>query len=207
MKNIIRKLWEYGPSIPTTIYFNLRMFPLRIAIRMPILISRHVWLEELHGHIQLPENPKIFGIHIGFGRVGIFDYQYGRTILQLSGGTISFQGTASIGQGTRIVVGPNGQLIFGNNFCVTAETAIICYNRIEFGEDSLVSWQCQFMDTDFHHLYKEEKLLNCDRPIKIGKHCWICSHCLIFKGSILKDDCVLGGAVHSVPYRMKLATC
>lgn len=58
------------------------------------------------------------------------------------------------------------------------------------------------MDTDFHTIVQHDddlqipSVLNYDKPIYIGKKCWICSRCLILKGSYLKDDCILGGAVY-----------
>lgn len=66
------------------------------------------------------------------------------------------------------------------------------------------------MDTDFHSIMQSdiqeevvhEILLNPNAPIHIGKHCWICSRCMILKGATLKNNCVLGGAVRFVLYRM-----
>lgn len=207
MKFNIIKLCDYIISLPKSIYFCLKMFPLRIALRLPIIVSRHVWLEELDGKVELPEYPKFAGVHIGFGRVGIFDYDRARTIIQISGGTLSFSGKASLGQGTKISIGPKGHLIFGNNVCITAESSIICYDRIEIGDDSMISWECQFMDTDFHSILQSNiqsgvtsnVLLNPNAPIHIGKHCWICSRCMILKGSNLKDNCVLGGGQYPLP--------
>ena len=193
MKKFFRLLLRYGTSIPKSLYFCFRMFPFHIAIRLPILVSRHVWLEDLHGKIEIPKEFKIGGIRIGFEKVGTFDYSHSRTILQLGGGMISFKGTCSFGQGMRISFGRNGHLIIGNNVNFTAESSIICYNCIEFDDDALISWDCQFMDTDFHSLIQDNEVVNYNEPIKIGKHCWICSRCLILKGSHLKDNCVLGG--------------
>ena len=195
------KYSDYLLSLPKSIYFCLKMFPLRTALRLPVIVSRYVWLEELRGRVELPEHPRVAGIRIGFGRVGIFDYTRSRTILQLSGGTVSFRGGASLGQGTRISMGPHGHLIFGDGVCITAESSIICYDRIEIGDDSLISWECQLMDTDFHSIRQSDAqegstgsvLLNPDAPIYIGRHCWICSRCMVLKGSTMEDDCVLGG--------------
>lgn len=195
------KIYNYTMSLPKTLYFCLKMFPLHIAWRLPVLVSRHVWLEELNGKIELPENPKFGIVRIGFGRVGIFDYSRARTIIQISGGTLSFRGVASLGQGTKISIGPKGHLIFGNQVCITAESSIICYDRIEIGDEAMISWECQFMDTDFHSIMQSdiqeevvhEILLNPNAPIHIGKHCWICSRCMILKGATLKNNCVLGG--------------
>lgn len=201
------KLYDYAMSLPKSISFCLKMFPLRTALHLPVIVSHHVWLEELNGKIELPENPRFAGIRIGFGRVGIFDYTKARTIIQISGGTLSFRGVASLGQGTKISIGPKGHLVFGNNVCITAESSIICYDRIEIGDDSMISWECQFMDTDFHSIMQSdtqaegmpEILLNPNSPIHIGRHCWICSRCMILKGSVLRDNCVLGGGQYTLP--------
>lgn len=207
MRMTFTKLYDYAMSLPKSISFCLKMFPLRTALHLPVIVSHHVWLEELNGKIELPENPRFAGIRIGFGRVGIFDYTKARTIIQISGGTLSFRGVASLGQGTKISIGSKGHLVFGNNVCITAESSIICYDRIEIGDDSMISWECQFMDTDFHSIMQSdtqaegmpEILLNPNSPIHIGRHCWICSRCMILKGSVLRDNCVLGGGQYTLP--------
>ena len=204
MRLTITKVCDYAISLPKSIYFCVKMFPLRTALRLPVMVSHHVWLEELNGKVELPENPKFAGIRIGFGRVGIFDYSRSRSIIQISGGTLSFNGSVSLGQGTKISIGPRGHLIFGNHVCITAESSIICYDKIEIGDDSMISWDCQFMDTDFHSIMQADtstgNLLNLNAPIFIGKHCWICSRCMILKGAYMKDDCVLGGGQYALPY-------
>ena len=103
-------------------------------------------------------------------------------------------------------MGPHGHLIFGDGVCITAESSIICYDRIEIGDDSLISWECQLMDTDFHSIRQSDAqegstgsvLLNPDAPIYIGRHCWICSRCMVLKGSTMEDDCVLGGGQYAL---------
>lgn len=183
-------------GLPKTIYFNFRMFPIRTAIRMPVFLSSHVWLEDISGEVELPEKPKFAGVKIGFSGVGIFDWHHSRTILQL-GGRTTFKGKAYIGHGSRISVGKNGHLTIGDNFQITAETAIICHHSVTFGRDCMVSWQCQFMDTDFHSIYENGILKNPVRPIHIRDHCWIGSRCLILKGTELANNCVLGGGQYS----------
>ena len=202
----IDRLYDYVMSIPKSIYFCLKMFPIKVALRLPVIVSRNVWLENLDGKVELPDNPKFAGIRIGFQRIGIFDYPRARTIIEvMDGGTMVFRGKASFGQGTRISIERDARLILGNNVCITAESAILCSHSIEIDDDTLISWGCQFMDTDFHTIvqYNDDlqipSVLNYDKPIYIGKKCWICSRCLILKGSYLKDDCILGGGSTLVP--------
>lgn len=47
------------------------------------------------------------------------------------------------------------------------------------------------MDTDFHNIYKEGQVINQDRPITIGNHCWIGMNSTILKGASIPDDVVI----------------
>lgn len=184
------RLLEYISGFPKTILFNFKYFPLRVAIKFPVLISKNVLLKNLGGTIELPDTIKSGMIKIGFGYVGIFDKNRARTILENSG-KIIFHGTCSIGHGSKISVGKNGILTIGENFTITAESSIICFKSIIFGKRVLISWDCLIMDTDFHRIRADGKLTNPDKPIQIGNNVWICCRNLILKGSKIPDGCVI----------------
>jgi acetyltransferase-like isoleucine patch superfamily enzyme len=129
-------------------------------------------------------------IKIGFGSVGIFDYRYERTILEIDG-LIIFNGKASIGKGSRISVGKDGVLELGHEFSITARSTIVCFKHIAIGERCLLSWENMIMDTDFHHIYQENKEINQPKSIAIGNHVWIGMRCTILKGSIIADGCII----------------
>ena len=42
-------------SIPKTLRFNLHYFPLKKALKFPVIVSHRTFLRELHGKICLPE--------------------------------------------------------------------------------------------------------------------------------------------------------
>ena len=87
---------------------------------------------------------------------------------------------------------------------ITAETAIICHEKISFGENTLISWKNLIMDTDFHHVIKNGEVVNHPKEIRIGDHVWGGCRCTILKGSVivaagslitkcfLKENIVLG---------------
>lgn len=78
-------------GLPKSIYFCFKYFPARIAIKLPVLLSRHVYLMNADGEIKLDTTDVTFGlIKIGFGEVGIFDSKYSRTIWQNNGGVKLF---------------------------------------------------------------------------------------------------------------------
>lgn len=83
-------------------------------------------------------------------------------------------------------------LEFGNHCKINANAKIICYKGIKFGTEDLISWDCTFMDTDFHSIINEQgQIVNENRNIVIGDHVWITSNCTILKGTTIENDCVV----------------
>ena len=180
--NIIR-------SIPKTLRFNLHYFPLKTALKLPVVVSHRTYLRELHGKVELPEKVETAMIKIGFGDVGHYDRKRSRGIWQVSG-TINFGGKASIGHGSKISV--RGNLSFGSDFNMTAESTIVCAKEIRFGDDCLLSWDILVMDTDEHPLYnKVNERINPDKAILVGNHVWIGCKCVLLKGAVVPDNTVV----------------
>lgn len=187
----INKLRMYALSLPKSLYFNFKYFPLSQAIRLPILISHRVWLLKTEGKIILPKNISE-RIKIGFGEVGIFDRQKSRSIWQVSG-IVEFKGNAKIGHGSKISV--SGKLIIGNGFCITAESSIVAQKEISIGSNVLISWDSLIMDTDFHEIFDEGgRQLNAPMPINIGDNVWIGCRTLILKGVLISDGVIVAAA-------------
>jgi acetyltransferase-like isoleucine patch superfamily enzyme len=189
----INIVFNYFGSINwKTIYINLKYFSLKNALKLPILISGKVWLKNCSGKIEILGKIYPGMIKIGFGEVGIFDKKHSRSILEFSG-KIIFNGSANIGHGSKISVGKDGILNFGNNFIITAETSIVCYKKITFGENCLISWDNLFMDTDLHKILNENgEIINEPQEITVGKNVWIGCRCLILKGTEIKDGNIVG---------------
>jgi acetyltransferase-like isoleucine patch superfamily enzyme len=175
-----------------TIYFNFRYLPLNKAIKFPFLISNKVYLRKTQGKLIF-ECPILPGmVKIGFEKVGIFDEKVSRSIWEV-GGTIIFKGNANFGHGSKIVVGDEGILILGNKFTVTAETSIIAFSKVQFGNDCLLSWDILIMDTDFHKIIDENgNLINNPKPIILGNRVWIGCRCLILKGTFIPNNSIIG---------------
>lgn len=176
-------------SIPKTLRFNLHYFPLKTALKFPVVVSHRTYLRELHGKVELPEKVETAMIKIGFGDVGHYDRKRSRGIWQVSG-TVSFGGKASIGHGSKLSV--RGHLSLGAGFNMTAESTIVCAKEIRFGDDCLLSWDILVMDTDEHPLYnKEDERINPDKAIIVGNHVWIGCKCVLLKGAEVPDNTVV----------------
>jgi len=189
MKQLLRLMLKFNIK---TIYFNLKYLPFNQAIKLPILISSKLCLKACSGKIYIDAPIKTGMIQIGFGNIGLFDKKKSRSIWEVSG-NVRFNGECHIGHGTKIMVGVNGNLAFGKNFLVTAESEIACFNHVEFGDNCLLSWDILIMDTDFHSIIDEMgNVLNPNKPVIIGNKVWIGCRCLVLKGTVIPNNCVIG---------------
>ena len=189
-------MFEIIISIPLSLYVCLRLLPFKQAIKIPILVRYNCKLISLKGSVVLSSKaikPKM--LSIGFGKVGVFDKRYSRTILEINGKMI-VHGKAIFGHGSKICILKDGILEIGNHFSNTAECTIICEKRINIGDDALVSWNTLVMDTDFHESI--DLVTNTTPPktkeIIIGRHVWIGTRSMILKGSFIPDGCIIGAS-------------
>jgi acetyltransferase-like isoleucine patch superfamily enzyme len=107
----------------------------------------------------------------------------------------------------------NGQVIIGNNSFIGGGT-FICINRIDIGNDVLISWGCTFSDNNSHSTrwterandvsdwkkgidennigkYKDWKNVKY-APIKVKDKAWIGFNCIILKGVIIGEGAIVG---------------
>lgn len=179
-----------------SIYFNFKYLPFHQARHLPILISKKVYFKRLYGNVLLNEHLGFGNVRIGFGDVGIIDYKYSRTIWDVSGKVV-FKGKADIGYGSKIAVGQDGELIFGNNFIITAQSSIVADKSIVFGDYCMLSWDILIMDTDLHPIKnRQSEIINSPKPIHIGNHVWIGCRSLILKGVNIANNCIIGANSH-----------
>ncbi len=176
-------------SVPKTLYFNFRCFPLKTAIRLPVLMSYKTRIIELHkGLISFNEKPYRFMIKFGFGGSdGILER---KSVICLEGGEIHFEGKADFCEG--ISLRNAGNLRFGNRFWANKNCTIWCSHKMSFGNNTLLGWNIVFRDSDGHLIIDNDTPRPVEGEISIGNHCWICSECHILKNSSLGNDCVLG---------------
>lgn len=188
----MNKYLELILSLPKSIYLNFRMLPFREAVSLPIFVRYNTILSNCSGRLLLLGGARFGCVKFGFGHVGCFDKRYERSIWDV-GGTLEIKGNAYIGTGSRIIVGGNGHLVLGNSFVNTAKITIICYRRIEFGDNVLISWESLIMDTDFHRVSELKKNTDSEREkdVIIGNHVWIGCRTTLLKGTHILDNSVV----------------
>lgn len=156
-----------------------------------MFISNKVVFNSVNGKVILKTDKIRTGmVKIGFGYVGIFDKNMSRSMYE-NNGTIVFRGVTNIGHGSKISVGKNAIIDFGDNFAITAESQICSQKKISFGDNVLISWDCLIMDTDWHKIIKDGKQVNGNREICISNNVWIGCRSTILKGVFIPDGCVV----------------
>lgn len=176
-------------GLPKSIWINFKCLPIRQAMCLPILVSHKMKIASTSGKITI--NGKIHMGMITFGLSGYGLAIYDPCVLQ-NNGLIVFNGKTRLGGGIRICCNTKGRLEFGRNNVFTGLCSIICSENIQFGDDCLVSWDTQFMDTDLHDLLEENRVCNPNQPITVGEHVWICSRVCVLKGSAISAGSTVG---------------
>jgi acetyltransferase-like isoleucine patch superfamily enzyme len=127
-------------------------------------------------------------LKIGLNYVG-FIHKSDKTYLNING-KLSFKGDYSIGRGCRFDIGTNGIVSIGNGGYTNANTTFIIMHQLTIGDNCAISWDCQFLDEDFHEIFYDGKK-NHDNSIIIGNNVWIGCGVKIYKGTVIPDNCVI----------------
>ena len=109
-------------------------------------------------------------------------------------GTLHVKGKGiSVGSGSLLRVERNGLVELNDGVVLGANSIVLCEQHISIGEQTILSWNCQFMDTDTHSIIDLESgdILSRSHPIIIGQHCWIGNHVLVNKGTVLPNDTIV----------------
>lgn len=177
-----------------TVWFNLKMFPLKQAIYCPVYIYGKMIFRSTKGEVVLNTTD----LYPGMIKIGKKDY-YVETTLPKSiwtiNGKIVFNGPINFLQGSYVLVSDNATLSFGTNgtFC-GSNTRIMCFDNIAIGNNVHITWDIQLMDTSFHYI---EKIGNLNvmkpltQPICVGDRVWIGNRSTISKGSIIPNDTII----------------
>lgn len=185
IKNIIQTNWI------KTLRINFHYLPFKSAIKLPILISYGVKFRKIKGGLQIWAPLRFGMIKMGYDTLGLVNWPREKMLFE-NRGKLVFKGSAVLGAATRLVILPEGEISFGDDVRITGRTSFISEKKIEIGDGSLLSWDIQIMDTDFHKIYTSDNMLcNSPQEIKIGSNVWVGSKATILKGSVLPDNCVV----------------
>ena len=89
-----------------------------------------------------------------------------------------------------------GYIHIGNN-CGISNSAIVAFEGVSIGENTLLGGNCSIYDTDFHSLNSSERDLVAQdgvmkKPIMIGDNVFIGAHSIILKGVTIGNESIIG---------------
>ncbi|MCM1139469.1 MAG: acyltransferase [Muribaculum sp.] len=90
----------------------------------------------------------------------------------------------------------NNKVRIGNRVSISSAFFSVADNftTIEIGDESLISSNVTFRTSDSHSILDalSNKRINHGKDINIGCHCWIGNNATILKGSVIKDNSIIG---------------
>ena len=169
------------------------------------LVLMYAWYLLFHGkRILKHQHVKIKGIsniksegliRIGIGFVG-FSGKKDSTILNIRGKLV-IEGDYYIGRGCRFDIGDEAVAVIGKGGFINCNNRIVIMHGLQIGDNCIISWDCQFLDENFHSFSYEGQIAeDKQKSIVIGNNVWIGNGVKIYQGAIIPDGCVV--AAHSV---------
>lgn len=172
-----------------SIFFNLWYFPLKIAIKLPILLYKPHF-NCLRGKITIQSNKIYPGmIRLGFLQGNCYPNS---GITWYNKGHIIFKGPCAIGNNSHIVVMPTGYVEFGNHFHATTTFKLHSSYAIIFNESVSFGWDNTIMDSNLHPICDKEKkeYTKSYGKIEFGAYNWITTQCLILHNVSTPSHCI-----------------
>ncbi len=176
-------------SLPKTLWFNLKCFNIKMALKLPVFIHYKVRvIGKLHKNFICLEAPLSMAmVKIGFPHL---TYPAHTSIIK-GGGKLTFKGTASVLTGCEFNV--SGNMVIGNNFRCNPNTKLDCKKYVVIGNDVIFGPECYLSDDDGHKIYNnEDSQMNLPEDIIFGDHIWVGRGAYILKGTVLQSETVVG---------------
>lgn len=170
---------------------NSTLESFRVLIRFRKLRSRNGVRIFAHSSFKIKggENIKADNLWLGLHYRG-YETSKDTALLNIKGKLIA-KGFVVIGKGCRLDISKEGKVQIGDGSYINSNSKLIISKGLEIGENCAVSWDCQFLDNDFHEITIEGETKVTAKPIKIGDHVWIGSGAKIYKGVNIPNNCVV----------------
>lgn len=174
-----------------TLYFNFKVFPFNKAIKLPVHFYGKTEFANLKGVFIIDRETIKFGMIVFGGKHEVVVSSNVPTRIYNTG-KITFKGEAKFARGINIMVWKNGELSFGTNFSIGSLSRIICFRKIHFHDNVLISWEVQVFDTDFHFIVSDDIISDNTGEVLVFENVWIGSRCSILKSTILPKNSIVG---------------
>ena len=127
------------------------------------------------------------GLFLNFGA---FSNEHNCLIEMGEGARIIVEGKFRVYHSCRIWVHKNAVLVLGSGYMNT-NGIIGCTKRITIG-DAIIAPNCYIIDSDFHRIIQNGKVINPPAPIKFSGHVWLGQNVTVLKGVTIGHDVCIG---------------
>lgn len=178
--------------IPRSLYYNIRLFDIKTALRCPVFIHNSVKVNiGKKAHVSIKTDIHSGMVRIGFNTTNFYDTSFDKSVFTILGDW-NIEGKVTIGPKSRISIG-EGARFDTKGLWVTGDILLIVRKHISIGDGAVFSWNITMMDHDAHGIFDiQGTRLNVEKEIVIGNHVWIGCNSTILKGTILSDEVVVG---------------
>ena len=201
MRKAIRFVFFLLWSLPKTVYFNFKVLPFKIAVKLPILIGYNIRIVSAHKGVIKIESSSIrpFMIRMGFGGTKVIAHKrYG--IISVDKGLLVFRGHAFFAAGSTLDC--SGHMEIGDHFSTNKNAFISCSKEVIIGDNVMLGWDVTIFDASGHTVYFQGVAKSSQLPIRIGNHVWLCSKSQLLKGAEIGDGSIVGwGSIVTKPIR------
>lgn len=179
-------------SIIKTIYYNLRIFPLKDALKLPLFVGDTTIIKGSRRGCICIKGTMVRGmLSVGrsFGSYGV--YRGIKSVLHFGErGVLVIYGRMAFCTEFKIRI--DGLLELGKNFDANNGFNCICKGNISFGSDCLLGWDVTVLDSDGHRMAINGESVKEMLPVNIGSNVWMGAKTTVLKGSCIKDNTVVG---------------
>lgn len=106
-------------------------------------------------------------------------------------GKLLIEGHVMIARGVRFDIEKDAVVKIGDASYINPFTKCCIMHGLTIGKNCSISWDCEFLDEDFHQLSYPGQKDKGDNKIEIGNHVWIASGVKILKGARIPSNCVI----------------
>jgi acetyltransferase-like isoleucine patch superfamily enzyme len=167
-----------------TLYFNLKMFPFRIALEFPVYFYGKVRFDSLKGKViitaPISRGMVKFGYNLEMIRKAI-----GIGELKIDGDFI-INGKFHTGIDSVIIIQKGAVLEIGENSHLGSKTRTVVTNRVSLGRYFRLSQESQIFDSSFHYMLDTEnnEVRRLDGTVIMNDFCWVGIRTTIMKNTI-----------------------
>ena len=106
-------------------------------------------------------------------------------------GCLRVNGDAGLGRGCLVEINQGATVELGHGSFINSRSQLVIHHGLRIGSGCAISWECQFLDEDFHTLIYEGQRKPDRNDIVVGDRVWIGSRVSVYKGTVIPSGCIV----------------